>query len=128
MKVSLIMLTVQAISGRSVQDPCTRRPGITQRQALLGSGLRHRRGSSCGRGRAAGLRCRALFDPDTVEDPILRKAVKEPVAFFGGMFAGFLGLSTVRPDAWKKYFSVRTTHTDTAHTHLQFCWQLSLGA
>jgi hypothetical protein len=28
-----------------------------------------------------------------VEDPLVRKAMKEPVAFFGGMFAGFLGLS-----------------------------------
>ena len=36
---------------------------------------------------------RALFDPDTVEDPLVRQAMKEPVAFFGGMFAGFLGLS-----------------------------------
>ena len=36
---------------------------------------------------------RALFDPDAVEDPLVRKAMKEPVAFFGGMFAGFLGLS-----------------------------------
>lgn len=36
---------------------------------------------------------RALFDPDAVEDPLVRQAMKEPVAFFGGMFAGFLGLS-----------------------------------
>lgn len=36
----------------------------------------------------------AVFDPDTVEDPLLRQALKEPVAFFGGMFAGMLGLST----------------------------------
>ena len=35
---------------------------------------------------------RAMFDPDAVDDPLLRKAMKEPVAFFGGLFAGFLGL------------------------------------
>ena len=35
---------------------------------------------------------RAMFDPDSVDDPLLRKAMKEPVAFFGGLFAGFLGL------------------------------------
>lgn len=35
-----------------------------------------------------------MFDPDSVEDPLLRQALKEPVAFFGGMFAGALGLST----------------------------------
>ena len=33
-----------------------------------------------------------MFDPDAVDDPLLRKAMKEPVAFFGGLFAGFLGL------------------------------------
>lgn len=33
-----------------------------------------------------------MFDPDSVDDPLLRKAMKEPVAFFGGLFAGFLGL------------------------------------
>ena len=40
---------------------------------------------------------RALFDPDTVDDPLLRKAMKEPVAFFGGVFAGLLGLSVDEP-------------------------------
>lgn len=41
-----------------------------------------------------GVTTRAVFDPDSVEDPLLRQALKEPVAFFGGMFAGALGLST----------------------------------
>ena len=39
---------------------------------------------------------RAAFnplDPDSTNDPLLKKAMKEPVAFFGGMFAGMLGLS-----------------------------------
>ena len=39
---------------------------------------------------------RAAFNPldhDSTNDPLLKKAMKEPVAFFGGMFAGMLGLS-----------------------------------
>ena len=44
-----------------------------------------------------GVATRALFDPDTVDDPLLRKAMKEPVAFFGGVFAGLLGLSVDEP-------------------------------
>lgn len=43
--------------------------------------------------RGAARPVRALFDPDSVDDPLLKQAIKEPVAFFGGMFAGFLGLS-----------------------------------
>ncbi|KAF5837426.1 hypothetical protein DUNSADRAFT_4406 [Dunaliella salina] len=30
---------------------------------------------------------------DSIENPILRTAVKEPVAFLGGIFAGILGLN-----------------------------------
>lgn len=36
------------------------------------------------------LACRALFNPQ--DDPILKEAVKEPVAFFGGLVAGLLRL------------------------------------
>ena len=50
-------------------------------------------GAGLKRSRRRRVRVRALFDPDTVEDPLVRQAMKEPVAFFGGMFAGFLGLS-----------------------------------
>ena len=52
-------------------------------RSVAGSGGRRRRRTPV----------RALFDPDAVEDPLIRQAMKEPVAFFGGMFAGFLGLS-----------------------------------
>ena len=41
-------------------------------------------------------RTRALFnpfDPESTDDPLLRRALREPVAFFGGVFAGMLGLS-----------------------------------
>jgi len=31
---------------------------------------------------------------DRIQDPSMRNAVKEPVAFWGGLFAGILGLST----------------------------------
>jgi len=41
--------------------------------------------------RGASTTTRAVFDPDTVDDPLLRQALKEPVAFFGGLFAGMLG-------------------------------------
>ena len=37
---------------------------------------------------------RAAFnplDPDSTNDPLLKKAMKEPVAFFGGLFAGMVG-------------------------------------
>jgi hypothetical protein len=49
--------------------------------------------SPCGRRvtRGASTTTRAVFDPDTVDDPLLRQALKEPVAFFGGLFAGMLG-------------------------------------
>ena len=50
-------------------------------------------GAGLKRSRRRRVRVRALFDPDTVDDPLVRQAMKEPVAFFGGMFAGFLGLS-----------------------------------
>lgn len=33
------------------------------------------------------------FDPESTDDPLLRRALREPVAFFGGVFAGMLGLS-----------------------------------
>jgi|TARA_B110000971_G_scaffold187301_1_gene196452 hypothetical protein len=51
------------------------------------------------RGAAGRVRVRALFDPDTVTDPLVKRAMKEPVAFFGGMFAGFLGLSVDDKDS-----------------------------
>ena len=48
-------------------------------------------------GRRRGVaRTRALFnpfDPESTDDPLLRRALREPVAFFGGVFAGMLGLS-----------------------------------
>ena len=48
-------------------------------------------------GRRGGVaRTRALFnpfDPESTDDPLLRRALREPVAFFGGVFAGMLGLS-----------------------------------
>ena len=48
-------------------------------------------------GRRGGVaRTRALFnpfDPESTNDPLLRRALREPVAFFGGVFAGMLGLS-----------------------------------
>ena len=40
-----------------------------------------------------------MFDPDTVTGPLVKRAMKEPVAFFGGMFAGFLGLSVDDKDS-----------------------------
>ncbi|KAK9266256.1 hypothetical protein L1049_000044 [Liquidambar formosana] len=33
-----------------------------------------------------------FFNPNPTEDPILKDALKEPVAFMGGMFAGILRL------------------------------------
>ena len=62
----------------------------------LGDVVRQRRSGSR---RCRGSTPSALFDPDSVEDPLLRQAMKEPVAFFGGMFAGFLGLSVDDKDS-----------------------------
>ncbi|ERN10228.1 UPF0426 protein At1g28150, chloroplastic [Amborella trichopoda] len=36
------------------------------------------------------LRVKAFLNP--LEDPVVKEALKEPVAFFGGMFAGILRL------------------------------------
>jgi len=40
--------------------------------------------------KSATLRVHALFNP--FDDPLLKEALKEPVAFAGGMFAGLLRL------------------------------------
>ncbi|KAJ4960306.1 hypothetical protein NE237_020216 [Protea cynaroides] len=42
------------------------------------------------RSRFGGFRVKAFFNP--IEDPIVKEALKEPVAFMGGMFAGLLRL------------------------------------
>ncbi|KAF8398646.1 hypothetical protein HHK36_014501 [Tetracentron sinense] len=41
--------------------------------------------------RLGGFRVKALFF-NPIEEPILKEALKEPVAFMGGMFAGLLRL------------------------------------
>ncbi|KAH7295173.1 hypothetical protein KP509_27G035900 [Ceratopteris richardii] len=42
------------------------------------------------RNRSIKLQANALFSPQ--DDPIVKEALKEPVAFLGGVFAGFLRL------------------------------------
>jgi len=56
--------------------------------AVRGGGARRAR-----RRRGGGVAVTAVYDPDSVEDPLLRQALKEPVAFFGGMFAGRAALN-----------------------------------
>ncbi|CAA6666608.1 unnamed protein product [Spirodela intermedia] len=43
----------------------------------------------CGR-RSGAVRAQAFFNP--LDDPIFKEALKEPVAFMGGVFAGLLRL------------------------------------
>ena len=99
------MLTTLAAPTSRVQPRGARAPRATAARGAFGDarvfsalddvGKKRSRRSAAGshgrRRRRAPVR--ALFDPDAVEDPLVRKAMKEPVAFFGGMFAGFLGLS-----------------------------------
>ena len=97
--------TASRVAVRRAASPLAARRSETSRGALADPSSRlprlrrasSRRASSSrdGRRRAATTTTsptRAMFDPDAVDDPLLRKAMKEPVAFFGGLFAGFLGL------------------------------------
>ncbi|XP_068640916.1 UPF0426 protein At1g28150, chloroplastic-like [Aristolochia californica] len=51
--------------------------------AVISSSLRRRT-------RLGGFRVKAFFNP--IEEPIVKEALKEPVAFMSGMLAGFLRL------------------------------------
>lgn len=80
--------TASRVAVRRAASPLAARRSETSRGALADPSSRLRRL----RRAAATSPTRAMFDPDAVDDPLLRKAMKEPVAFFGGLFAGFLGL------------------------------------
>ena len=97
--------TASRVAVRRAASPLAARRSETSRGALADPSSRlprlrrassRRASSRDGRRRAATTTTtsppRAMFDPDSVDDPLLRKAMKEPVAFFGGLFAGFLGL------------------------------------
>ena len=93
--------TASRVAVRRAASPLAARRSETSRGALADPSSRlprlRRASSRDGRRRAATTTTttsptRAMFDPDAVDDPLLRKAMKEPVAFFGGLFAGFLGL------------------------------------
>ncbi|CAM6028768.1 unnamed protein product [Sphagnum balticum] len=67
----------------------TLRPASSMKQAQsITHGCAERRRRT---GRRSSLKCvRALFNPG--DDPILKEVLKEPIAFFGGVFAGLLRL------------------------------------
>ena len=87
--------TASRVAVRRAASPLAARRSETSRGALADPSSRRprlRRASSRRATTTTTSPPRAMFDPDAVDDPLLRKAMKEPVAFFGGLFAGFLGL------------------------------------
>ncbi|XP_075481006.1 UPF0426 protein At1g28150, chloroplastic [Primulina tabacum] len=88
----MALLVVPSVSSVPVSPIPLSYPFAPAKQLIFTSNRRYSRRSDV-LARRGGFRVGAnMFDPSSIQPPILKEALKEPVAFVGGIFAGLLRL------------------------------------
>ncbi|XP_073145658.1 UPF0426 protein At1g28150, chloroplastic [Henckelia pumila] len=73
--------------------PCNSRAFVSGKLLMFTSNQRYSRRNDALAGCGGGFGVRACsFNPNSIQMPILKEALREPVAFVGGIFAGLLRL------------------------------------